>query len=81
MVIHLEEPKVQCFKEEEFEANLGIGEDPVMYIITVSSDFPLLLESMFVLVLRDFGLRSLSFTMLEMSLRGMLHQLIRGQCI
>jgi hypothetical protein len=69
MVIHLEEPKVRCFKEEEFEANLGIGEDPVMYIITVSSDFPLLLESMFVLVLRDFGLRSLSFTMLEMSLR------------
>jgi hypothetical protein len=69
MVIHLEEPKVQCFKEEEFEANLGIGEDPVMYIITVSSDFPLLLESMFVLVFRDFGLRSLSFTMLEMSLR------------
>jgi hypothetical protein len=69
MLIHLEEPKVRCFKEEEFEANLGIGEDPVMYIITVSSDFPLLLESMFVLVFRDFGLRSLSFTMLEMSLR------------
>jgi hypothetical protein len=69
MLIHLEEPKVWCFKEEEFEANLGIGKDPVMYIITVSSDFPLLLESMFVLVFRDFGLRSLSFTMLEMSLR------------
>ncbi len=70
MLIHLEEPKVWCFKEEEFEANLGIGKDPVMYIITVSSDFPLLLESMFVLVFRDFGLRSLSFTMLEMSLRA-----------
>jgi hypothetical protein len=69
MLIHLEEPKVRCFKEEEFEANLGIGKDPVMYIITVSSDFPLLLESMFVLVFWDFGLRSLSFTMLEMSLR------------
>lgn len=69
MVIHLEEPKVRCFKEEEFEANLGISKDLVMYIITVSSDFPLLLESMFLLVFQDFGLRSLSFTTLEMSLR------------
>lgn len=69
MVIHLEEPKVWCFKEEEFEANLGIGKDPVMYIITVASDFPLLLEGMFVLVFRDFGSWSLSFTILEMSLR------------
>jgi hypothetical protein len=69
MVIHPEEPEVRCFKAEEFEVNLGIGKDPEMYIITVASDFPLLLESMFVLVFRDFGLRSLSFTILEMSLR------------
>jgi hypothetical protein len=81
MVIHLEEPEVRCFKEEEFEANLGISKDPGMYIITVASDFPLLLESMFVLVFRDFGLRSLSFTILGNELEGMLRQLMRGRCI